>query len=266
MWKQTMTALALAGIFAACGDGLGPGDQATVSLSFTAVTGAGVSPSRQAFFSRMAAGDTLVTGSDTLVIDRVQIVMREIELERVNHDACDDDSLGVDDDSLGFDDDFCEEFETGPLLIDLPLGGTVEQVLNVAVDTGTYDEIEFDLHKPDDDTAADLAFLAAHPDFKGVSIRVTGSFNGTPFVYETDLSEEQEIELDTPLVISASSATNLTFRVDLTTWFRGAGGGLINPQTANKGGQNEGIVKENIKNSIEAFEDRDRDGDDSDER
>jgi hypothetical protein len=40
---------------------------------------------------------------------------------------------------------------------------------------------------------------------------------------------------------------------------------LVDPNTANKGGQNESVVKENIKTSFKAFEDEDRDGDDSDE-
>ena len=34
---------------------------------------------------------------------------------------------------------------------------------------------------------------------------------------------------------------------------------------AYEGGQYESIVKDNIKNSIDAFEDEDRDGDDTDE-
>jgi len=35
---------------------------------------------------------------------------------------------------------------------------------------------------------------------------------------------------------------------------------LIDPATANKGGANENLVKENIKRSMKAFEDKDRDG------
>jgi hypothetical protein len=36
----------------------------------------------------------------------------------------------------------------------------------------------------------------------------------------------------------------------------------VNPATANEGGVNEDLVEENIENSIDAFEDDDRDGDD----
>ena len=149
----------------------------------------------------LVANDTINEGGNVLVITRAEIVLREIELKRVNHDACD---------SIVGDDDSCEEFEIGPILVDLPLGGAVETVLSVAIDTGTYGELEFELHKPEDD---DTAFLSAHPDFAETTIRVTGSFNGTAFVYETDLNVEQELDLVPPLTITdAAVATNVTSR------------------------------------------------------
>jgi hypothetical protein len=53
--------------------------------------------------------------------------------------------------------------------------------------------------------------------------------------------------------------------VDLSTWFRDGAGALVDPASANQGGENESIVKENVKTSLKAFEDDDRDGDESDE-
>ena len=82
-------------------------------------------------------------------------------------------------------DDACEKLELGPILLDLPLGGAggAARTFSVAVDTGTYGEVEFEIHHPSDDDGADVAFLQAHPDFAGVSVKVTGSFNGTPFIF-----------------------------------------------------------------------------------
>ena len=37
---------------------------------------------------------------------------------------------------------------------------------------------------------------------------------------------------------------------------------LIDPSSANKGNPNEGVVKNNIENSFETFEDEDHDGED----
>ncbi len=244
---------------AACGDstGLGAGERA-VSLSFTTTQPAGAAfAATRPFFG--VTGDTVVSGTDMIIIDRVRMVLREIELKRVEDQFCEDSS------GEGEDNDDCEEFEIGPLLLDLPLNGMVETEVSVVVDTGTYDEIEFDIHKPSDDSAADSAFRAANPLFTETSIRVEGSFNGQPFVYETDLNVDQEIELTDPLIVTdQTAATNVTLSVALDVWFRDASGALVDPETGNKGSVNENLIKDNIKDSFEAFEDEDRDGDDDD--
>ncbi len=91
-------------------------------------------------------------------------------------------------------------------------------------------------------------------------MRVQGTFNGVAFLYETDLNVEQKLDLIPPLVVGADVATNVTIRADISSWFRLPTGELVDPETANKGGTNESLVNENIKNSFEAFEDPDRDG------
>lgn len=245
-------AVVLAAAAAACGDGTGPGSDGTVSLSFTTAPAGGAAQ----FSSVGVLDDTISAGGDVLVITRAQIVLREIELKREDDDFCEDSAQG--------DDDDCEEFSTGALLVDLPLNGQVATEITIAPDTGVYDEIDFEVHKPEDD-GDDDAFLAQHPDFNGVSIRVTGTFNGEPFTYESDLNIEQENDIVPPLVITDTSVgTNVTLYVDLSGWFRN-GAGLVDPRTANDGGDNKSLVEENIKNSFQAFEDEDRDGDDSDE-
>jgi hypothetical protein len=240
----------MAAALAACGDGTGPGAARTVSLTFS--TGAPGGP----LLSRMGvADDTIISGSDVLIITRAQIVLREIELKRENDDACESAGEG--------DDDGCEEFETGPMLIDLPLNGQAETAITIEADTGTYDEIDFEVHKAEG--SGDAAFITQHPEFDGLSIRVEGTWNGTPFVYQSDLDVEQENELVPPLVITETTGTNVTLRVDISTWFRNGSGALVDPATGNHNGANESVIKENIKVSFHAFEDEDRDGDDSDE-
>ena len=233
---------------AACSDdeGTGPDGRAQVTLSLA---------TRPAAAPGLTLDETITVGDDVLVLQSVQLVLREIEFERTEASAdCDDEVSGGDDD--------CEELEIGPLLVDLPLGTGVARELAVVVDTGHYDELEFEIHKPEDDgDAADAAFLAAHPDFDGVSIRVTGTFNGASFTYETDLDVEQEHDLVPALVVAESGTVNVTLLVDVSAWFLDeAGTSLVDPATANKGGPNESVVKTNITESIEAFEDDDSDG------
>jgi len=245
----SVTALAA---LAACSNGTGPGADGTVSLSFTtnpATAGA-------QFSSTGMLDDTIVSGSDVIVITRAQIVLKNIELKLENDDGCE--ALGMN------DDDGCEEFSTGAMLLDLPLNGQVATEITIAPAPGTYDEVDFEVHKPESG-GDDGALLSQYPDFDGVSIRVQGTFNGDPFMYESDLDVEQENQLADPLVVTdTTTATNVTMSVNLDAWFRN-GTALVDPRTANKGGQNESLVKENIKKSFRAYEDQDRDGDDSDE-
>lgn len=238
----------------ACSDGSGPTQPLTLSFASQRPAGApsaGASPS----FSVMAS-DPITDGTNTLIITKAEIVLREIELERQEVADCD-----VEPEPAG-----CEDLEVGPVLIDLPLGPGAQQLVAIEVEPGTYTEVEFEIHKVSNDDPEDAAFRLAHPDFVEQSIRVEGTFNGQPFTFESDLNVEQELDLVPPLVIvDQTTSTNLTIMVGLGDWFRALDGTLVNPATGNKGGANEGLVKENIKQSIEAFEDEDQDGDDGDE-
>ena len=127
---------------------------------------------------------------------------------------------------------------------------------------GTYEEIEFEIHNPSDDDATDVAFLQAHPDFAGVSVKVTGSFNGAPFSYLSDLNAKEEIELNPPLVTTESAATDLTLMVDLDRWFRDGcqrPGGSRERQRRRRQREPGG---DNIQGTLHAFEDEDHDGTD----
>ena len=246
--KRTM-ALALitaAAFLTACSDG-GPGG--AISLSFASRPAGGASASVSGWSSLQGAGQS------HLVLDSVLVVLREIELERVEVADCD----------LEPEPPSCEDFETGPVLISVPLTGGADHQVTIMLEAGTYDEIEFDVHKVSGDDPAEEAFVAMHPHMDGKSIAVWGTFDGVAFEYSTDLNEEQEVALSPLLELTADASTNVTIRLDVSTWFHDASGAAIDPNTANKGGANENLVKDNIKNSIEAFEDRDSDGDETDE-
>lgn len=274
---------ALAGILAACsGTGTAPSakTQVTFSLSSKAL---GASPSHAAFVS-----DTISGGGATVVLDSVQLVLRDLRFKRVEDGSCPDDSgsssvhvNGGGDDSTGSegsghegDDngadgqhDACESFNAGPFLLDVPLGGGVDRAFAVLVDTGTYDQLRIKIHKPRSDSGdvKDAAFLAAHPEFDKVSIRAVGSYNGTPFVFTTDLNVEQRIRLIPPITV-ADAATNVdvTIKVDVSNWFTDGAGGLVDPATGIKGGSNDNLVRNNIEASFHAFRDGNHDGHDDD--
>jgi hypothetical protein len=255
--KRSVTVLALASAvtLGACDDG-STGPDGTVPLSLSLVATSSLPTSLQsAGLPPVARSQTYDDGTNSLVIDRVAIVVREVELERLFDDDCDD--------IPGNDD--CEEFETGPFLLELPLDGSVDQVFSIDVPPDTYDEIEFEIDEAGDDDDEDI-ILRDNPEMDGASIRVEGTWNGEPFVYTSDLDAEQEIEFLDPLVVAEDSGPlNVTLSLDISGWFRDFNGDLIDPNTANNDGPNEDLVEENIENSIEIYEDNDRDGDDDDD-
>jgi hypothetical protein len=241
----------------------GGGGQVSLSLAAPAGTGSGGSASRTGPRASFSVTRTDGEGNE-LVLDSLQLVLREVELERAGEDDCPDDSTS------GTDDDACEEFETDIRLFRVPLDGSVERTVTVSAEPDSYDELEFDIHKPDDQEPDDQQFIDDNPTFADISIRAKGAFTpsggqATDFVFTQDLNVEQEIPLSPALVVEDGASVNLTLRVDWRSWFTSDGsvdGVLLDPATANDGGANEGVVEENIKNSFEAFEDEDGDGED----
>lgn len=250
---------ALVGVTIACDGATAPGDS-RVSLSFSGTRPSGAAAAFDAGpggVTADAVGDslTITDGTNTLVITRVEIVAREIELRRAGVASCDS-SAATDD---------CEYFSVSARLVTLPLAPGATQVLSVDLLAGTYSSLRMKVHKVSDD-AGDLAFLAANPAWpEDQSIRVTGFYNGAAFTYLSDVNFDAEEELQPSLVVDAVAAVNLTVRLDLSLWFRTGGiGPLINPATAGPSGVNKSVVENNIKNSVRVFEDDDRDGDERD--
>ncbi len=262
----SVAALATLMTVSACSEGTGPGASGSHQLNLMIATAA----------KSAAAGSASVTvGTHTLVFDQVELVLDRIRLKRVEAStACgsDDSPAASDDHGSNGDadddehsdeprDDQCEKFITGPLLLDLPLTAGAEKLISVDVDTGTYKRADFFIHKVSDD-AGDSQFLADHPDLKGVSLRVTGTFDGTAFTYVNDITAKQKNTLNPPLVVTTAGATDLTFMVDVGTWFLAENGQLIDPNTATAGKPNENQVRHNIKRSFRVFKDHDHDGED----
>ena len=257
-----VTGLALLG---ACSDGAGPSANQGKAVTLSVSTG------RPAAGASAAAPESLTVGGHTIALTKVEIVLRQIRLKRVNGSLnCEGESEsesegyygpsasgGSDGSGKGGDDNVdCEEVAVGPLLVNLPLGGGLQRVLQVPVDTGTFRRVEFRIQKPESN---DQAFVAANPDFAKLSIRATGTFDGKPFVYLTDLGAKQRSALVPPLVVTDSTSTDLTMVVDVSKWFV-ATAGLVDPSSALKGQANERLVRDNIRRSFRLLCDGNHDG------
>ena len=237
--------LLVAGNLVACADSTGTGGVRPVSLSFS--TG-GLTPGATA--ARFAG-----TGApDPLVITKAQLVLSKSELERAGV-TC----VGT----MKADEDSCPDLKLGPMLVDLPLDATTRMALTVSIPAGTYHQFEAEIDaitsENEGNTQESAAFLAANPNFRGVSIRVEGTYNGAPFVYTTGVESAIELEFNPDMVVDGTTK-NLTVHADMSRWFLNGSGVRIDPTTANSGGANKSLVDENIKRSFDAFEDDDHDG------
>ncbi len=276
--KSLMTAGAALTLIA-CGSG---SNDRQVALS-VAVDGANASALTVVTTTPSPDGLTLSDGTNTLVIAKAEVVLREIELKRDDASECGasdggvlstrdasgasltaegaDDPADHDiDDDHGDDDDRddCEKFETGARVVSLPLDGSVSQQVVAAVPAGTYDRLEFEIHKLSDDNGSEI--LRQRSDLEDVSIHVEGTFNGEPFMFISDESFEQRVELSPPLVVDADGTDlEVTLAIDLAAWFANAEGMLVDPSADAE------HIEDGIDGTFACFEDDDHDGHDDDD-
>ena len=255
--KLSSTILVAASV-AACADSTGPRGTRPVTVSFTTSSASAASASLAPL---TLLGST--SAADALVITKAQLVLSRIELQKAGASCTSTEAAGDDNDG----DQECAELELAPTVVDLPVNGTVVSKLQVAVPTGTYSALEAKISpvhlNNEHNGKGSAAFLAAHPDLAGVSIRVEGTFNGKAFTFTSPVKAEIETKFNPPLDVTTATP-NITINADLSNWFKTSSGTLIDPATANAGGPNAELVAQNIRRSFKAFRDDDHDGHDDD--
>ncbi|HEX2692870.1 MAG TPA: hypothetical protein VHL12_02350 [Gemmatimonadaceae bacterium] len=242
------------GVFAAaaiagCSSDLTGGNTHPVQLSFTThVVGAP---------ANAPASDQAVDPAGDLVLQKVQLVFGKLELDRTGTADCVAEAEAADDDHEHMGEE-CEDVSHSPFLVDVPVDATLHPLLNVPLAAGTYSELEAKL-EPARDRFTD--FNAAHPDLVGNSVRVEGTFKGTPFVFTAPIRAEVEMEFDPPLVIDETTR-NATVSLDVSKWFLDESGNAIDPATATPESTAFQRIEQNIRQSFHAFEDDSERGED----
>ena len=244
---SALSLLSLASL-AACADSTGTAGSGPMSLSFSTIPAASASASS-------ASLAVTVAPASPIVITKAQLVISKSELARIGATCVNATTTTTESD--------CPDLKLGPMLIDLPLDATAKGVLAVNLPAGSYQQFEAKIdavmNETEGDPALSAAFLAANPQFRGVSVRVEGTYNGQPFVYTSAAEGELELTFNPALVVDGSGG-NLTVHVDLSSWFRNTDGSTMDPRTATAGTAAKETVDNNIKRSFDVFEDDDRDG------
>lgn len=251
-------ALGASTLLDACSDSNGPGNGSAANLSIAVATLTTGSAGRIASSAPPISLERHVTtpgGTHTLVINSAAIALSRLELATVDSAGC------ADDDHPEHDDDRCHELDTGAMLVDLPTDNSVVSVLSLQLPAGTYKALEAKIRPVRTDDTGGSAFLTAHPEFANASVRVEGTFDGTPFTYTGSPNASLELTFNPPITVG-STATTVTVHVSIDRWFMDGFGNLIDPATANTGGANEQLVRDNVRRSFHAFEDNEHHGDD----
>jgi len=218
---KTIIATVLVGMIAGCG-----GSNLSLSVragAATAATAAGTTATAQA-----------LTAGTGITLSRVRIVIRKVEMEQADTAEMD-------------------EVANGPYLLDLSgatLDGAVGKVLDASFTPGTYNEIEFEVHKPQSGETAANADIKDMID-AGASIMVDGTIDGAAFTFTTAVTAEQKFEGN----LTLASGSNLTLNVDAGSWFT-ANGARLDPRDE----ANRSQIENNIQASFKAFKDDDHDG------
>ncbi len=200
-----------------------------------------------------------------VVIESFKINVREIELE-----MDDDDNDGVNNGARHSD-----EIElNGPFEIDLvsngtPLAATITNNANLPV--GMYEEIEFEFNRNNNPQSV----------LYQKSILVTGTINGTPFIFHTNEEFEVEIEFENSISLADAQLSTIAISFNLAALFNPGQGGvditgardlnadgtiLINYyDTTDRNNNLADLLEDRIDHIIYSFEDEDNDGDDEDD-
>jgi|WetSurMetagenome_2_1015567.scaffolds.fasta_scaffold04151_10 hypothetical protein len=147
---------------------------------------------------------------DTIVIDTVKILLRNVKLENESDENDSEHNEHSDEVNI----------KIGPFVVYLNLNGVTTDFVVSNIPPGSYNQIKFEIHKIEaSETPPDPEFKDGDDSSLRYSVIVKGVYNSNPFIYKSSKSAHQIIRLETPLLIEPNTLTNLTLQVDPSTWF-----------------------------------------------
>jgi hypothetical protein len=244
--------LLLAATLVGCGGGSG----STVSVS-TAVK------------SGTAKLSSVPTGSGTLKLDNLYLVVKELELKKAPATSGPTGSSDTSSDSSSHD---VEELEAGPYVLEMNVTdtGLRTAIPATVVPAGSYKGVEFEIHRVRSTEKLNLQATKGGVKLDGLSIVLEGTCTGpaagtppvtpapTPFAVTSTM--EVEVEYASPFVVADGAPSNVTLAFDASMWLAGPGGTTLDPCLHDP--KVDAQIMANVKASLKAFDDDDRDGED----
>jgi hypothetical protein len=141
----------------------------------------------------------------------------------------------------------------GPFLLHVS-GGPITQEFTIEVPAGTYDELRFIVHELEDGQKSGAPEIDGPRASMAISLAVDGA---EPILFTSEVNDAQRIP-GTFVVEDGKAPDNITLSIDPSGWFTASDGSFLDPRI----GSNRQAIEDNIRQSIDAFEDDDRDGHD----
>jgi hypothetical protein len=176
--------------------------------------------------------------NNSLTLNEVKLLIRNLKLDRVEDNGSSDVKLGPFVILLNSD-----GFKTGVQVNDIP--------------PGSYKRVKFEVHKLEDhEIPPDPEFKEGESGSERFSAIIKGEFNSVSFIYKSQRTTYQEIEFPTPLIVDDNISVNFTIKVNPYSWFFENGEYLDPSDEANRS-----EIEMNIEHSFkEAYKDNNKDG------
>jgi hypothetical protein len=210
---------------------------AIISLFFLTACGDPASPTTDNFSISFATENNLSKPSaDSLRIDTVKILLRSLKVKSTTSN----DSLDI---------------KVGPFVVHLNSNQTVHTVSFNEIPTGSYRRVEFHIHKLENsETPPDPEFRESADN--RFSVIVKGEYNSAPFIYRSEKSAKQTVDIETSVEVNNNEVTNVTLVVDPYTWFV-RNGAILDPTNTSNVNDIDNMIKDSFKR---AFKDNNKDG------
>lgn len=175
---------------------------------------------------------------DSLKLDTVKVLIKDIKLNVANSS-----------DSTNF--------KVGPYVYFVNLNGSVNVMTTAYIPAGNYDKLIFKFHKLESsETPPDAEFKDSTGTY---SVIVKGFYNGSYFIYKTDVSFHQKLNFPVSIGVETNTKTNITFRADPYKWFF-KNGNFLNPTDPANKNDIDNNIKNNVNDNLRAYRDNDRNG------
>jgi hypothetical protein len=237
------------GAIAACSGDLAGANLHPIKLSVTS------SVSSTPVLTSASHSNLAVGTAGNFTITKVQVVMDKIELNDGETTNCVNQIEATGDDHAGVGAE-CEDVSRDPVLVEIPVDGTLKAALNVPLAAGSYSKLEAKLEPA---RTSATAFNAANANLVGKSVRVEGTYGSaaTPFVFTSSVRAGLEMSFNPPLVIDATT-TNATVSIDVAKWFLDSSNTALDPTSTDPAVLQQ--IDDNIRRSFHAFEDDNESG------